>query len=367
MASDRSRFPLPPGSVIGMLGGGQLGRMMALAAARLGLRLHVYCPDPLSPAFEVAHAHTVADYDDEAALAAFAATCDVVSYEFENVPARAAEIIAERCPLYPDARALAISQDRIAEKRFISGIGIEVAPFQAIDTPADFEAAVAQCGLPAIIKTRRFGYDGKGQRKVADRAELTAAFTALGGGDLIAEGLVDFALEMSVIVVRGADGTVRVYAPGENIHVNHILKETRVPARVSAATLAAAAALGRQLAEALAYVGVLGVELFVVRGAAGERLIVNEIAPRVHNSGHWTEDGAVTSQFENHVRAIAGWPIGSVDTLAPTVMENLIGADADAWATIVADPEARLHLYGKTESRPGRKMGHVNRLRRSPG
>lgn len=353
---------LPPGSVIGMLGGGQLGRMMALAAARLGLSVHVYCPDPDSPAFEVAKAHTIGAYDDETALAAFASQCDVVTYEFENVPARAAEVIAGRTLLRPGALALATSQDRLVEKTFLREAGAEVAAFAPIDGADGIDAAIAVTGLPAIVKTRRFGYDGKGQRKVVSRDALAAAVAELGGGDLILEALVPFALEVSAIVVRGATGEAAVYDIGENSHANHILKETRVPARVSAETAAAAATLGRRIAAALDYVGVLGVELFVVRDGDGEQLIVNEIAPRVHNSGHWTEDGAVTSQFENHVRAIAGWPIGSVETIAPTVMENLIGAEADAWATITADPRARLHLYGKAESRPGRKMGHVNRL-----
>lgn len=353
---------LPPGSVIGMLGGGQLGRMMALAAARLGLSVHVYCPDPESPAFDVAKAHTIAAYDDETALSAFAGRCDVVTYEFENVPARAAEVIAERTLLRPGALALATSQDRLVEKTFLRRAGAEVAAFAPIDGAADIDAAIAVTGLPAIVKTRRFGYDGKGQRKVESREALATAVTELGGTDLILEALVPFALEVSAIVVRSVDGAVAVYDIGENSHANHILKETRVPARIGADTADAAVALGRRIADALDYVGVLGVELFVVRDDEGERLVVNEIAPRVHNSGHWTEDGAVTSQFENHVRAIAGWPIGSVATIAPTVMENLIGAEADAWATITADPKARLHLYGKTESRPGRKMGHVNRV-----
>ncbi len=353
---------LPPGSVIGMLGGGQLGRMMALAAARLGLSVHVYCPDPDSPAFEVSKAHTVAAYDDEAALAAFAGRCDVVTYEFENVPARAAEVIAGETLLRPGALALATSQDRLVEKTFLRGAGAEVATFAPIDGVDDVDAAIAVTGLPAIVKTRRFGYDGKGQRKVDSREALVAAVAELGGRDLILEALVPFALEVSAIVVRGADGKSAVYDIGENSHANHILKETRVPARVSPESAGAAVTLGRRIADALDYVGVLGVELFVVRDAGGERLVVNEIAPRVHNSGHWTEDGAVTSQFENHVRAIAGWSIGSVETVAPTVMENLIGAEADAWAEITADPRARLHLYGKAESRPGRKMGHVNRV-----
>lgn len=354
--------PLAPGAVIGMLGGGQLGRMMALAAARLGLRTHVYCPDPQSPAFDVAFAHTVAAYDDAEALAAFAAACDVVTYEFENVPAAAAEIIAARTALYPDARALATAQDRLAEKTFLAGIGVAVAPFAPLNGVDGIDAAVAVTGLPAIVKTRRLGYDGKGQRKADDRDGLAAAVAELGGRELIVEGLVDFSLEMSAIVARSGDGRSAVYPLGENIHVNHILKQTRVPARIDAATAAEAGRLARRIADALDYVGVLGVEMFVVRADGGERLLVNEIAPRVHNSGHWSEDGAITSQFENHIRAIAGWPIGAVDLIAPTVMENLIGAEADDWLGIVADPRARLHLYGKRESRPGRKMGHVNRL-----
>ncbi len=356
---------LKPGATVGILGGGQLGRMIALAAARLGLRVHVFCPDPASPAFDVAAAHTVAAYDDEAALAAFAAVVDVVTYEFENVPAATAALLAAHRPLFPDARALATAQDRIAEKTFLREAGVAVADFAAVDGEADIDGAIAVTGLPAILKTRRFGYDGKGQAKVSTREELVAALAKLGGRDCVLERLVPFALEVSAIVVRGRSGGAAVYAVGENRHENHILKETRVPARVSPETAAAAVALGGRIADALGYVGVLGVEMFVVRDGAGERLLVNELAPRVHNSGHWTEDGAVTSQFENHVRAIAGWPLGSVASTGDvTVMENLIGDEASAWLDIVADPEARLHLYGKAEARPGRKMGHVNRVTR---
>ena len=353
---------LPPGSTIGILGGGQLGRMIALSAARLGFRVHVYCPDAASPAFDVAAAHTVAAYEDEAALARFAAAVDVVTYEFENVPAATAAVLAARRPLHPDARALATAQDRIAEKTFLRGAGIAVADFAAVDGDADVDAAIAACGLPAILKTRRFGYDGKGQVKVGSRAELVAALAKLGGRDCVLERLIPFALEVSAIVVRGRRGETAVWDIGENRHEHHILKTTTVPAGVTEATRAAAADLGRRIAEALGYVGVLGVEMFVVRDGGAERLVVNELAPRVHNSGHWTEDGAVTSQFENHVRAIAGWPLGAVERRGDTVMENLIGAEADAWAAIVADPHARLHLYGKAEARPGRKMGHVNRV-----
>lgn len=356
--------PLKPGATIGILGGGQLGRMMATAAARLGLKCHIYCPDPASPAFDVAAARTVADYGDERALRQFAAAVDLVTYEFENVPARTAAVLAETCPLYPDARALAVSQDRLAEKRFLAGAGIAVAAFAAIDSAADIDAAIAVTGLPAIVKTRRFGYDGKGQARVEDRSGLAAAVEALGGSGLILEGLVAFSIEVSAIVVRGRSGESRVYDIGANHHVHHILKTTTVPAPLPPAAAAEAVDLGRRIAEALDYVGVLGVEMFVVADGDTPRLVVNEIAPRVHNSGHWTEDGAVTSQFENHIRAIAGWPLGSIARRADTVMENLIGEEAaDARiAAILADPDARLTLYGKSEARAGRKMGHVNRM-----
>lgn len=359
-----TRDALRSGAVIGILGGGQLGRMIALAAARLGFKTHVYCPDPHSPAFDVSAAQTVAAYEDATALAAFAEAVDVVTYEFENVPAATAAALAARRPLFPDARALATAQDRIAEKTFLRDAGVAVADFAAVDGEADIDAAVSVTGLPAILKTRRFGYDGKGQAKVATRAELSAALARLGGRDCVLERLVPFALEVSAIVVRGRGGAVAVYDIGENRHENHILKETRVPARVGAETAAAAEALGRRIADALGYVGVLGVEMFVVRDGAGEQLLVNELAPRVHNSGHWTEDGAVTSQFENHVRAIAGWPLGAVARTGDTVMENLIGDEAGDPAAILSDPDARLHLYGKAEARPGRKMGHVNRVAR---
>lgn len=351
---------LPPGSSIGILGGGQLGRMMARAAARLGLKCHIYCPEPASPAFEIADRHTIAAYDDRTALAAFADSVDAITYEFENVPAATAALLAEHKPLFPDARALATAQDRIAEKTFIRDAGIPVAAFAGIDSLADLDAAIAVTGLPAVLKTRRFGYDGKGQAKVGTREELAAAVAKFGGTDLILEELVPFALEVSAIVVRSRSGECSAYDIGENLHANHILSETRVPARIKPETAAAAAELGRKIANSLGYVGILGVEIFVVRNGSGEQLLVNEIAPRVHNSGHWTEDGAVTSQFENHMRAVAGWPIGSLQRIGDTVMRNLIGAEADEWLSIVSDPAARLHLYGKAESRPGRKMGHVN-------
>jgi 5-(carboxyamino)imidazole ribonucleotide synthase len=361
-----SREPLAPGATIGILGGGQLGRMVAMAAARLGLRSHVYCPEPDSPAVDVSGACTIAAYDDEDALAGFAAAIDVATYEFENVPAATASFLAARVPLRPGARALATAQDRLAEKKFLDSIGVPLAPWAPIDGPVDIDAAIAGAGLPGIVKTRRFGYDGKGQARVETAEDLRTAVAMLGGRDLVLEGLVPFEMEVSTIVVRGAGGTYGVYDIGENRHENHILRRTTVPAPVPDTTRGSAASLAIRIAEQLDYVGVLGVEMFVVadptaqRGA--QRIYVNEIAPRVHNSGHWTEDGAVTSQFENHVRAIAGWPLGSTQRRGDVTMTNLIGEEANDWLSIVSDPTARLHLYGKAEARPGRKMGHVNRV-----
>lgn len=352
---------LAPGSTIGILGGGQLGRMIAVAAARLGLHVHVYCPDALSPAFEVATAHTVAAYEDEAALEAFAAAVDVVTYEFENVPERTAAVLSARVPVRPGARSLAICQDRLSEKTFLSELGIPVAAFAAVDSPADLERAAVAIGLPAVLKTRRMGYDGKGQTIIREGFDAAAAFAAIGARPAILEAFVPFALECSVVLARGLDGAVAAFDVAENRHEHHILKFTNVPAAVTAETEAAARAIGARVAGALDHVGTLAVELFLVRDASGEHLVANEIAPRVHNSGHWTQDAAETCQFEQHVRAIAGWPLGSAGLIAPVEMENLIGDDVDRWQSILAEPGARLHLYGKAEARPGRKMGHVNR------
>jgi 5-(carboxyamino)imidazole ribonucleotide synthase len=353
---------LAPGATLGILGGGQLGRMIALATARLGLRVHVYCPDPDSPAFDVAARHTIAAYDDVAALTAFAGAVDAVTYEFENVPVPTAERLAALVPVRPGVRSLALSQDRLVEKRFLADLGIAVAPFRAVDGAADLAAAAAELGLPAVLKTRRLGYDGKGQLMLRDGFDAAAAWAAIGAAPAILEGFVPFALECSIVLARGLDGATAAFDVAENRHEHHILKRTVVPAAVTAATAGAAAALGRTVAEAMGHVGVLTVELFVVRDDAGERLVANEIAPRVHNSGHWTEDAAAVSQFEQHVRAVAGWPLAAPTRLAAVEMENLIGADAARWRAIAAEPGARLHLYGKREIRPGRKMGHVNRL-----
>jgi 5-(carboxyamino)imidazole ribonucleotide synthase len=354
---------LSPGATIGILGAGQLGRMLAMAAARLGLKSHIFAPEDDAPAFDVAAAKTVAAYDDEEALARFAETVDVVTYEFENVPIACAEYLSERRPLRPNARALALTQDRLPEKTFLKDIGLKTAPFLPIEDAGALIRAVASLGRPSILKTRRFGYDGKGQALVREGSDLAALFRGLGGEPTILEGFVRFEREVSLIAARNLDGDFAAFDLCENDHERHILAKTTAPARVSPATEAAARDMARQIIEALDYVGVLAVEMFVVRDYAGaEGLVVNELAPRVHNSGHWTIDGALTSQFEQHIRAIAGWPLGSPRRLGAIEMRNLIGEDATNWLDILAEPDLHLHLYGKLETRPGRKMGHVTRV-----
>ncbi len=354
---------LAPGDTIGILGGGQLGRMIALAAAPLGLKTHIYAPDPKSPAFDVATERTVAAYEDEAALALFADSVDVVTYEFENVPAATAQLVAQHRPLYPDARALATTQDRLLEKTFVRDLGIPTPAFAAVDDRASMAAAVGAIGRPAVLKTRRFGYDGKGQVLVREGLGLDAALAMMNGQPAILEAFVHFRAEVSVIAARGRDGTFAACDVVENRHENHVLRTSEAPADVKPETTASAVAIARKIAEALDYVGVLGVELFLVDGPAGERVVVNEIAPRVHNSGHWTIEGALTSQFEQHVRAIAGWPLGATDTRGRVTMTNLLGAEANDWRALLAEPGAALHLYGKSEPAPGRKMGHVTRVK----
>lgn len=350
--------PLPLGSTVGILGGGQLGRMLALAAARLGFKTHIYCPDKQSPAFEVTPHKTIAAYDDHPALAAFASMVDVVTYEFENVPAGTAETLAALKPLRPGANALSISQDRLAEKLFIAGLGIPVAPHRAVHTPDDLTAALRDLGAPAILKTTRLGYDGKGQRILRSDANAAAAFADLAPHPLVLEAFVPFAREISVVIARGVNGVTAAFDPAENVHRDGILFTSTVPAAISAETATAAQAYARRIAEALKYVGVLSVEFFVL---ADGTLVVNEIAPRVHNSGHWTEAVCITDQFEQHIRAIAGWPLGDPARLADVVMENLIGDEIAAIPAALV-PGIRPHAYGKSESRQGRKMGHLNRV-----
>ncbi|HHW33854.1 MAG TPA: 5-(carboxyamino)imidazole ribonucleotide synthase [Paracoccus solventivorans] len=348
---------LPPGAVIGILGGGQLGRMLSVAASRLGYRCHVYEPGP-APAGDVAHRLTTAPYEDEAALRAFAASVDVVTYEFENVPAEALDLIESIVPIRPNRRALAVSQDRLAEKDFLSGLGLSVAPYAAVDSAEDLAAAMAGQAR-GIVKTRRFGYDGKGQVRVAAGDDPAAAWAQVNAPSVL-EGFVDFSAEISVIAARGQDGAVAVYDPGLNVHRDGILRTTTVPCGLPSRLIPEAVLLASRIVTALDYVGVMGVELFVT----AQGLVVNEIAPRVHNSGHWTQAGCAVDQFEQHIRAVAGLPLGDGQRHADVVMENLIGDDIQRLPQLLAQPDTQIHLYGKAESRPGRKMGHVNRIRR---
>lgn len=348
---------LVPGAVIGILGGGQLGRMLSVAASRLGFRCHVYDPaDP--PAGDVAYRVTTAPWDDADALGAFARSCDVVTYEFENVPAAALDLIEARVAVRPGRRALAVSQDRADEKAFLDGLGIAVAPWAPVGDPGELDAAVAAVGAPAILKTRRFGYDGKGQVGIARAGDAVAAWAALDHAPAVLEGHIDFEREISVIAARGLAGEVVCYDPGENVHQGGILRATTVTSAAGRGIKADAVLTAGRILNALDYVGVIGVEMFVLPGG---RLLVNEIAPRVHNSGHWTIEACVIDQFQQHVRAIAGWPLGDGARHSDAVMTNLIGAEADDWPRLAAEG-AGLHLYGKSESRPGRKMGHVTRI-----
>ncbi|MDX2257727.1 MAG: 5-(carboxyamino)imidazole ribonucleotide synthase [Hyphomicrobiaceae bacterium] len=361
MARDR-KLPLPPGSTIGILGGGQLGRMLALAAARLGLRVHVYS-DTTGPACDVAAATTIAPFEDLGAVRAFAEVVDVVTYEFENVPLGAAAAAGSACPVRPGPRALEVAQDRLVEKRFISGIGLDVAPFAAVDSLGDLEAGLATLGTPAILKTTRYGYDGKGQVRITSGVDPGWAREAIGAAPAVLEGFVPFASEASILVARGIDGALAYYDTPRNEHRDGILATSTVPGGLDPATEAAARDIGRAIAEALDYVGLLAVELFVVPVPGRRpRLVVNEIAPRVHNSGHWTLDACLVDQFENHVRAVAGWPLGATTRHSDVVMTNLIGAEVLAWAGLAAEDATGLHLYGKRDPRPKRKVGHVNRL-----
>lgn len=349
--------PIPPGSVIGILGGGQLGRMLALAAAPLGYRVRIYAPEAESVAGDVARALVRAAYDDRDALRAFAESCDVITYEFENVPADAVAFLAELRPVHPGARALAVAQDRLLEKQFVADLGGRTASFRAVDSADALHAALAAIGAPAILKTRRFGYDGKGQARIGGAEDADAAFAELGGRDLILEGFIDFSAEFSILVARTDDGRQQAFPACENHHEDGILRETRVPAQnLRAANVQAATTLAGRIATELGYVGVLACEFF----DCADGPVFNEMAPRVHNSGHWTIEGAQTSQFEQHVRAICGLPLGATAIVAPeVVMRNLLGDDIHYWVDILADPAAHLHLYGKSEPRPGRKMGHV--------
>jgi 5-(carboxyamino)imidazole ribonucleotide synthase len=353
--------PLGPDATIGILGGGQLGRMLALAAARLGFKCHVLCPDPHSPAFDVVRRVTEADYADMAALDRFANDVDVVTYEFENVPAETATFLSARKPVLPDPKVLATTQDRLIEKEFVKSLGIGTAGFAPVDSPEGLTAALRVIGQPAVLKTRRFGYDGKGQVMI-NGGDPVALFKDLGGQPQILEAFVPFEREISVVAARSAQGQIESFDVIENTHQDHILKTSRVPAAVSAAVAAEARRIAEAIAEAFGYVGVLAVEMFVVKDGASHAVLVNEMAPRVHNSGHWTIDGASVSQFEQHIRAVAGLPLGKPIRRGRALMTNLLGDDVDDLGRWLQTPDAAVHLYGKTAVRPGRKMGHVTQV-----
>lgn len=348
---------LPQGAVIGILGGGQLGRMLSVAASRLGYLCHIYEPGA-APAGDVAHTVTTAPYEDETALRAFAGSVDVITYEFENVPTSALDLLESLKPIRPNRKALAISQDRIAEKSFLNGLGLQTAPWAEVNSEADLRAAVEKLGLPAILKTTRLGYDGKGQVKLEAEAEIPAAWAAMNNAPSVLEGFVAFDREVSVIAARGLEGSVACFDPGENVHREGILRTTTVPARLSASQQSDAILTAARILNALDYVGVMGVELF----ATPRGLLVNEIAPRVHNSGHWTQQGCSVDQFEQHIRAVAGLPLGDGHRYGDVVMENLIGDDVLQVPDLLKARNTAVHLYGKGAPRPGRKMGHVNRV-----
>lgn len=351
---------LPPGSTIGIFGGGQLGRMTAMAAARLGYKCHIYAPESDIPASQVSAATTRAPYDDAAALEAFARSVDVVTLEFENIPVEAVNRVATITAVHPGAGVLEICQDRIREKSFLNGIGIGTAPWAEVTDLESLRAAEAKIGRPAVLKSARLGYDGKGQAALRDGDDAAGILASVGAESCILEGFVDFALEVSVMVARGQDGETATWPAVENRHVNHILDTTIAPADISVAVAAKAGEIARHIAGEIGLIGVMGVEMFVTRD---EDVLVNEMAPRPHNSGHWTIDACPASQFEQLARIVCGLPLGSTDRHSDAEMKNLIGDEADAWPEILAEPGAYLHLYGKAESRPGRKMGHVTRLK----
>ena len=365
---------LAPGATIGILGGGQLGRMLALAAAQMGYRTHIFCPEADNPASHVATEATFADYTDEKALAAFAAKVDVVTYEFENVPAATAAFLEKHKLVRPSWRALEIAQDRTKEKTFFADIGVGTPPWRGINTEAELRNAIADIGMPAVLKTARLGYDGKGQAKILSADDIATAWKAIGGDKAkpysdggafaVLEGFVNFRCEISVIVARGIDGIVQAFDPAENIHTNHILDTSTVPARVPPSTLFSAVAAAGLAATKLDLVGLLAVEFFVTKEGG---VLANEMAPRPHNSGHWTMDACATDQFQQMVRAVCGLPLVEPTRFADATMKNLIGDDVNTIGQYLTNPHAHVHLYGKHEARPGRKMGHVNQITKITG
>jgi 5-(carboxyamino)imidazole ribonucleotide synthase len=354
-------FPLPPGSAIGILGGGQLGRMLSLSAAKLGFDVVILCPEENCPAGRVSRRQVAGSYDDPRALASFSEGLSAVTFEFENVPAAALErLSAHGVAIAPGPRALAVAQDRVDEKSFLNAHGVATVAFEAVDSAQGCIEAVARLGAPSLLKTRREGYDGKGQAWIEHGDDPAAVFERLGGVACILEAPADFTRELSVIAARGRDGEIALYPLGENHHEGGVLRRTAAPAKTSDAIADQAERIAHQVLNGLDYVGIMGIELFEL---ASGTLLVNEIAPRVHNTGHWTQDGCEVDQFEQHIRAVAGWPLGPTAAHCHVEMTNLLGDEADNWAALAAEPEGRLHLYGKSGGAPGRKMGHINRLR----
>lgn len=349
---------LEQGSTLGILGGGQLGRMLAVAASRLGLKTHIFEPGANPPAGHVADRITTASYDDTDALKTFAQSVDVITYEFENIPTQALDVLEAIRPVRPSRKALRVSQDRLVEKAFLSELGLTVAPYAAVDDATDLAEALAEIGAPSILKTRRFGYDGKGQARIMAPADADQALTDMAGAPSVLEGFVPFDYEVSVIGARSQTGQFAAFDPGQNVHKSGILDTTTLPCDLPKRRIQDAQAMCKMIMDKLGYVGVMGMELFVTK----EALIVNEIAPRVHNSGHWTQNGCTIDQFEQHIRAVAGWPLGDGARHSNVVMTNLIGDDMDRVPELASDPANALHLYGKADAKPGRKMGHVNRI-----
>ena len=347
---------LEPGSRIGILGGGQLGRMLAVAATRLGFKSHIFDPSENSPASQVACKTSIASFENEKALIKFANSVDVITYEFENIPTSALDVLEKIVPIRPGREALRVSQDRIIEKDFLSGIGLKTTPYQIVDGFNSLHSASEVIGFPAILKTTRLGYDGKGQVRLSENSDIEKEYKKLGDNILIYEGFVDFEFEVSVIAARNLSGQVACYDPGQNVHINGILHSTTIPSQLNSQQTVDAVLIASKILESLNYVGVLGVELFYTKSG----LIVNEIAPRVHNSGHWTQNGCTIDQFEQHIRAITNWPLGDGTRHTNVVMQNLIGDEVKNVSELAKDENISLNLYGKTEIKPGRKMGHFN-------
>lgn len=350
--------PLKSGATIGILGGGQLGRMLSVAAARLGFKTHIFEPLPNPPAGDVAACVTTAGYDDIEALRAFAQSVDVITYEFENIPTSALDLLESIAPVRPARRALAVSQDRIIEKTFLRDLGLTIAPWAEVTDAASMERAMHTVGAPGILKTTRNGYDGKGQARIMAPDQAADALASMKGATCVLEGFVDFTREISVIAARGISGEVSCYDPGENIHQGGILHTTTVPAKITSSQQMDAVLIAAKILNALDYVGVMGVELFVTP----KGLLVNEIAPRVHNSGHWTQAGCAVDQFEQHIRSVAGWALGDGARYADVEMLNLIGDDVDRVPDFARAKNTQIHLYGKADAKAGRKMGHVNKV-----